>query len=208
MRGYNLFAATATLGLAAGIGAPAQAGLIGTGTNTVVIDYEFPGGLEIEGNGGAPDTIAIGSGGVTVPEGALDGASITLTDTQIIIKNFIPAEFCDTPGQHPCADAFNGFEFKFSSGVDITGATTDAASAADFRPTGSGIDLASSTDLLIDVAGDSPLAGDELIIDLAFPASSPPPPPPPSVPEPGSLWLLGAGLAALHLTSKIRPRRG
>jgi hypothetical protein len=189
----------AALGLVVTAGVPAQAGLIGNGTNTVVVTYQFPGGSEIEGNGGAPDTIAIGTTGVTIPEGALDGTLIMLTDTQIIFKNLLPAEFCDTAGQHPCADAFNGFEFKFSSGVDIIGASVDAASASDFRPTGSGVDLASSTDLRVNVASDTPRVNDELILDLDFAPST--------VPEPDSILLLGACLAGLFGARQIHRTR-
>jgi hypothetical protein len=197
MRRWALLVAILSFGLLAISGAPARAAFLGSG-NTVVITYEFPGGQEIEGNHGAPDTIALDAGGVVVGEGALDGVSITISATQIVFKNFIPAEFCDTAGQHPCKDAFNGFEFQFSSGVDIAGATLDPASASDFLPTGSGINLASSTDLLVDVAGDTPAVNDQLVLDLTFA--------PVSTPEPMSLAILAPGFAALGLMRRRRSR--
>ena len=76
----------------------------------------------------------------TVPvdfaQGANSGSTLSVGDTQIVITNQLSATFCSdgTSAGSACTDPFTGFQFIFSSGVDITGVSVDPASAADFRP--------------------------------------------------------------------------
>ena len=70
----------------------------------------------------------------------------------------------------------------------------DPASAADFLPNDSaphdGLQLLSPTRIVVDVTGDLPAAGDELILDLTFPSV-------PTVPEPSTWELMLLGFAGL-----------
>lgn len=109
------------------------------------------------------------------------------------------------PGGAPCNNTFAGFGFTFSSGVDITGVSVDPASAADFRPNTTsphmGLQLLSSTDILVDVTGEAPNMGDELILDVMTTGTTPTP-----IPEPASFALLAGGLVGL-LAIKRRAKR-
>ena len=52
-----------------------------------------------------------------------------------------------------------------------------------------GLQLLSSTDILVDVTGDAPNMGDKLILDVTTAGTTPTP-----IPEPASLALLASGL--------------
>ena len=114
--------------------------------------------------------------------------------------------FC--PGAPPCNNTFAGFGFTFSSGVDITGVSVDPASAADFLPNTTsphmGLQLLSSTDILVDVTGDAPNMGDKLILDVMTTGTTTTP-----IPEPASLAFLGqrAGRPAGDRAARETPCR-
>ena len=101
----------------------------------------------------------------------------------------------------PCPDVFTGFAFTFSSGVDVTGVSVDPASAPGFRPSGTGLQLLTPTDIIVNVAGDAPNPNDQLILDLTFPTVGPPP-----VPEPSTWAMLLLGFAGLGVIGYRRTR--
>ncbi len=102
-------------------------------------------------------------------EDALTETTVSVGANTITISNNAPAgtPFCPISGS--CG--YDGFEFIFSSGVNLTGATVDAASASDFLPNSTGthlgLYLVSPTELWVDVSNDAPALGDNLIIDLS-----------------------------------------
>ena len=137
----------------------------------------------------------------TVPvdfaQGANSGSTLSVGDTQIVITNQLSATFCSdgTSAGSACTDPFTGFQFIFSSGVDITGVSVDPASAADFRPNDTaphdGLQLLSPTRIVLDVTGDAPAVGSALILDVSFTPVGPP------VPEPSTWALMLLGFAGL-----------
>ena len=125
-------------------------------------------------------------------EGSSSLSTISVGDTQIVITNLSTIPFCS--GALPCSDPFVGFQFVISGGVDITGVSVDPASAADFLPNDTtphdGLQLLSPTRIVVDVTGDSPAAGDKLILDLTFASNQ-------TVPEPSTWALMLLGFAGL-----------
>jgi hypothetical protein len=205
MRKSALLAATVA---AMAIGtASAYAGLLDSGTNTV--DSQFylgamiPADLEDEGT----QTIQ-NPGGAVYGIGAEDESTIDVADMTITITNEAPFPFCST--SLPCPDSFTGFVFVFSSGVDISNVTVDPATTLDMDP----FTLTfSATEIQVDLAGaadqTTPAIGDQLVLDLSFPASGGGGPT--SVPEPSSLAVLGSGLAGFFIrrrraAGKVAPR--
>ena len=184
----HLFASVTTtvgLGLVLLTAQPAQAGLIGNGTNTVnalfFLGAHIPADEEMEDFGNPPmvGPAIIGAAGADFVEGAIDLSTIHVGDTQIAITNLAPP----TSPFGSVTDSFDGFEFQFSAGVKITGVHVDPASTAAFQPIANGLSF-NATDILVNVAGDAPNPGDKLILDLSFN----------SVPEPASLTLLATAL--------------
>jgi PEP-CTERM motif len=205
MRGKIQFAVASLMffSLAGAMSAPARAGLVGSGTNTVSAFFWIPSATsppgtcttalfceneDYQGPMGPTDTPP-----PIIPvdflEGALSGSTISVGDTQIVITNLLPGEpFCST--SLPCSDVFTGFQFVFSSGVDITKVTVDPTSAPDFRPVSGGLTFA-PTAINVNVAGDAPAAGDKLILDVTTFTPKPP------IPEPSTWALMLLGFAGL-----------
>jgi hypothetical protein len=199
MRFGLVIAAVATALFAIG-GAPAQAGLVGGGTNTVSVNYWFPSSSvpppacdsiinpncenEVDSTDNATPTIP-----ASFVEGVADGSTISVGDTKIVITSLlVDMPFCSTA--LPCSDVFNGFAFSFSSGVDITGVAVDPSSAADFRPSAGGLTFA-PTGIFVNVVGDNPAPGDQLILDVTTKGSMT------TVPEPSTWALMLLGFAGL-----------
>jgi hypothetical protein len=171
----------------------AQAGLIGDGTNTVsALFFLGAPGVPVTTSSIAPFTNPapseiedyINSMGMTtntpppmIPasfiEGAISGSTIGVGDTQITITNKLSAPFCSTA--LPCADVFTGFGFVFSAGADITGVTVDPASSPAFLPVAGGLTF-NASDIFVNVAGDAPAVGGELILDVSTAAAAVPDP--------------------------------
>ncbi len=130
-------------------------------------------------------------------EDALTLTTISVANTpitQIVITNDSALPFCTVSG--PCPDPFDGFEFVFSAGVDISGVT--ASGDADFQPISGGLNF-TPTIITVNLAGDAPQIGDQLILDLTFPTTA--------TPLPAALPLFATGLGALGLLGWRRKRK-
>ena len=201
MHSKGLFALASLLlfGLAGATSAPAVAGLIGNGTNTVSVSYWFPSSIvpppvcndltnpncenEVDSTDNQTPTIP-----ATFVPGAADDSTISVGDTTIVITNGDTAAFCST--SLPCSDVFNGFAFVFSSGVDITDVTVASNSAADFRPISGGLTFG-PTDINVNVAGENPAVGDQLILDVTTKGNTP------VIPEPSTWAMMLLGFVGL-----------
>lgn len=185
-------------------GRSAHAGLIGEGTNTVSALFFLGTAVPSPPYTNPPPTEIEGGGPMLIPAhfpiGVEDEATIDVGDTTITITNQAALPFCSV-STTPCPDVFTGFAFSFSAGVDITGVSVDPASAADFRPAGvSPLELLTPTDIIVNLVGENPASGSQLILDVTTVVT----PPPPSVPEPATMTLFGVGFGAMLIGQRRR----
>jgi hypothetical protein len=212
----RLLASTTLLGLAGLLPGQAEAGLIGSG-RTVSAFYlngflPVPAHLPFPLSDFDPTSLSSPVTYNSSAEEATSGSDVTVGDTQIIITNLISLPFCFSGAAgSACTDEINGFDFKFT-GENITGVSVNGATPAAFQPvTGTfgtithlGLQLLSNNEIRVDVTGDGPAVGAQLILDLTFDVPPPPPPAPNDVPEPVTIGVLGSALAGL---AAVRRRR-
>lgn len=159
-----------------GLCLPAHAGLIGS---TVDLREFFPTPATMTSDDGSTTV----SGSVEYPN--LGGFSVDISNTQILIGLAGPGSVGFTVA------AFNGYEFLFS-GVTITGATVNGSST--FSPYAMSI---VGNNVFLNYQGvNTGAAPATSIIDVTTSQST--------VPEPGTLTLLGAGLLGLGFRYKRR----
>jgi hypothetical protein len=207
----GLLGSTTLLGLVGFASSQAYAtGLFGGG-NTVQAFYYNGVFASPEGEipvGGSSSNPAPLVAQVNYQQGAADGSTITIDNTQILITNLLSGfPFCvaNTPGT-ACTDVIDGFDFLFT-GENILGVSVDSSSASDFLPvaisfqnnTHLGLQLISSNEIRVDVTGELPAQNHQLILDLSFASTS--------VPEPSTLPLLGGALGICLLLRRVFLRR-
>jgi hypothetical protein len=191
----------------------AHAGLLDAGS-TVQATYVSGSFSNVEAElpvGGSNTDPASLASSVGFQQGADDGSTISVGDTQIIITNLL------TPGTGKayclsgvagtaCTDAIDGFDFLFT-GENILGVTVDPATTAGFLPvsgtfqgsTHNGLQLISNNEILVDVTGDDPPTGAQLVLDITTGSSSPTP-----TPEPTSLALFGSAVIGIGAAARRR----
>jgi len=195
---FGTFLGIACMGVAMVASLPAKADLIGTGSNTVdpvfYIGDKLPGETEDEGT----QTLA---NPLTYSFGGSSETSLQFTDTQVTLTDGFGDPYCNPVSATPCAKQLVGFEFFFSSGVDITGVSVGAPTSPDFHPVA--LSLVTPQDVLVNLTDLDPAAGDVLTLDFSFtPIGTGGGPT--DTPEPMSAALLGVGLVGLLV---LRSRR-
>lgn len=184
-------------GLAGVASAPARAGLVGATVQSAsyfnvsfpppaaspiectiikcnILDYQGPSG---------PTNSPLPIVPVTYLEDILTLTTVSVGDTQITITNDFAGQF-GTPG------TFSGYVFTFTGAPDITKVLVDSGSSAAFQPALPGGLSSTTNSITVNVAGDNPAVGDQLILDVTAGSA-------PVVPEPSTWAMMLLGFAGL-----------
>jgi hypothetical protein len=210
----RLLGTAAFLGLASLAPQHAHAGLLSAGATVQAFYYNGTlagpeGELPVGGLTSNPTSLAAP---VSFQQGASDGSLITVNDTQIIITNLLTSgtgnAYCFSGATGTaCTDAIAGFDFLFT-GESILGVSVDPSSAPSFLPVSAifqgnthlGLQLISANEIRIDITGDDPVQGGQLILNVGITPTTT------AAPEPASLILLGSAFVALNAVRRRRAR--
>ena len=203
--------AAVSAGVVVYLSSAAWAGLVATPANLVDAvyyngsytdaepqDHLVPGTGTGPGNSPVYETgaIPIGPTGADFYQTVAADTPIHVGGNSITLKSLISAPYCLTLAT-PCTDQIDGFEFTFSSGVNIKGASIKPSSQ--FGYGSATVDVKSPTDLLLNLTGVYAAADQSITIDLTFPTVGPPP-----APEPSTWVMMMIGFAGLGFAASRR----
>jgi len=194
-----LFGITVTLAFTAFAPTIARADLLGSQVTGVLLFPNETTFCNTPGICSGPIGPLLVTAGVEFPAGTLafDG-SLDVSGSQIIWTATVGVTYASPGG----AGAFNGFNLQFTGAPTITNVTLDPASTIPPVPfvgppvsSASGISF-NGQNVLFNLAGDSVVAGQKLILNVTTSPSA--------VPEPASGVLVGAALLLLGGVASLR----